>query len=137
MRSIMITLEAADIVPNLQKRQHPIASKFVSLTAARVWSQCEEHGIKFEHADEGGLDDEDWNDIQEEMEDFWMRDPKASSEHSQALLFELYCNHLIETVLVQASVDLEWQDGEPLPSTPGKDNEVVSPLHSSRYSGLL
>ena len=60
-----------------KKHHHPIAPNLGSLTAACVWSQCEEHGIRFEHADEGGSDDEDWDDIQEEMEDFWMRDPKA------------------------------------------------------------
>ena len=44
-----------------------------------VGSQCEEEGISFTNpSPEDGEDDEDWEDIQEEMEDFWMREPKVS-----------------------------------------------------------
>jgi len=41
-----------------------------------VCLQCEDQGIRFEPACVDG-DEEDWEDVQEEMEDFWMRSPKV------------------------------------------------------------
>lgn len=40
--------------------------------------QCEELRAVYTKAKSVEEDDEDWEDIMEEMEDFWMRDPKVS-----------------------------------------------------------
>lgn len=39
---------------------------------------CAEQGIRVVKAEEDG-DEEDWEDVQEDMEDFWMRDPQELS----------------------------------------------------------
>ena len=46
------------------------------MTFRDILAQCDEQGIKFEAANAED-DEEDWEDVQEEMEDFWMRSPKV------------------------------------------------------------
>ena len=40
-------------------------------------SQCNEEGVSFVRAGSGDDDDEDWEDVMEDFEDFWMREPKV------------------------------------------------------------
>lgn len=39
--------------------------------------QCDEQGIRYEASQGQEIDEEDWEDVQEEMEDFWMQEPRV------------------------------------------------------------